>query len=216
MATLKDVLPQIPQDELAILRTLNQQLGKELTEASTKEVAQAVKTIVQGWKGWSQAMLLALMLTPNIANALETYSPSTFNAINKEISSETSSEVSPLISVPGEVKSFNFGENFSSGKTSLTNKESLVKNINDIKEWTKGKNLKNFKIVITAGESQVTNPQGFENKGSLAQARAKVVKDLVSNLGFGEIDIETKVGETPYKKGDDVNDPKFKAEQFGL
>jgi hypothetical protein len=214
MATLKDVLPQIPQDELAILRTLNQELGKELTEATAKEAAQAVKTIITGWKTWSKAMLIAMLLTPNIANALETYAPDTLNDIKTEISAETPSVAAPSVSIPGEVKSFNFGENFSSGKTSLTNKESLVTNIDDIKSWVKGKNLNNFKIVITAGESQVPNPQGFEKKGSLAEARAKVVRDLVKNLGIDKIDIVTKVGDTPYKKGNDVNDPKFKAEQF--
>jgi hypothetical protein len=94
------------------------------------------------------------------------------------------------------------------------NSKYKLTNINDIKEWVKGKNLKNFKIVITAGESQVTNPKGFESKGSLAQARAKVINDLVKNLGIDKIDIVTKVGDTPYKKGNDVNDPKYKAEQF--
>jgi hypothetical protein len=214
MAQLKDVLPQIPQDELAILRTLNQELGKELTEATAKEAAQAVKTIITGWKTWSKAMLIAMLLTPNIANALETYAPDTLNDIRTEISAETPSVAAPSVSIPGEVKTLNFGENFNSGKTSLTSKESLVANIDDIKSWTKGKNLNNFKIVITAGESQVPNPQGFEKKGSLAEARAKVVKDLVKNLGIDKIDIVTKVGDTPYKKGNDVNDPKFKAEQF--
>jgi len=54
MATLKDLLPQIPQDELAILRDLNQQLDESnLTEATAKEAAQAVKTIIQNWKTWS-------------------------------------------------------------------------------------------------------------------------------------------------------------------
>jgi hypothetical protein len=215
MAKLKDLLPQIPKDELAILRDLNSKLDEsKLTEATAKEAAQAVKTIVQNWKGWSQAMLVAMLLTPNIANALETYSPNTLDAIRTEISAEAPTKAATPTSIPGEVISFSFGENFDSGKTSLISKESLVKNINDIKEWVKGKNLKNFKIVITAGESQVTNPKGFEKKGSLAQARAKVIEDLVGNLGFDKIEIDTKVGSTPYEKGDDVNDPKFKAEQF--
>ena len=215
MATLKDLLPQIPQDELAILRDLNSKLDEsKLTEATAKETAQAVKTIVQNWKTWSKITVAAMLLIPNISNALETYSPETLNAIRTEISAETPTKAVTPAPITGEVISFNFGENFDSGKTSLVSKESLVKNINDIKEWVKGKNLKNFKIVITAGESQVTNPKGFESKGSLAQARAKVIEDLVSNLGFDKIEIDTKVGSTPYEKGDDVNDPKFKAEQF--
>jgi hypothetical protein len=215
MATLKDLLPQIPQDELAILRDLNSKLDEsKLTEVTAKETAQAVKTIVQNWKTWSKITVAAMLLIPNISNALETYSPETLNAIKTEMSAETPTKIKTPAPIPGAVISFNFGENFDSGKTSLISKEILVKNINDIKEWVKGKNLKNFKIVITAGESQVTNPKGFESKGSLAQARAKVIEDLVSNLGFDKIEIDTKVGTTPYEKGDNVNDPKYKAEQF--
>jgi len=221
MAQLKDLLPQIPKDELAILRDLNSKLDEsKLTEATAKEAAQAVKTIIQNWKTWSKYTLAAMLLTPNISNALETYSPETLNAIRTEISAETPTKaVTPTkvvapASIPGAVISFNFGENFDSGKATLANEEGLNKGISDIEKWIKGKNLKNFKIVITASESQVTNPKGFESKGSLAQARAKVIEDLVSNLGFDKIEIDTKVGSTPYKKGDNVNDPKFKAEQF--
>jgi hypothetical protein len=75
MAQLKDVLPQIPQDELAILRTLNQELGKELTEATAKEAAQAVKTIITGWKTWSKAMLIAMLLTPSFKGSYGHSSP---------------------------------------------------------------------------------------------------------------------------------------------
>lgn len=215
MAQLKDLLPQIPKDELAILRDLNSKLDEsKLTEATAKETAQAVKEIVQNWKTWSKYTVAAMLLIPNISNALETYAPETLNAIRTEIPAETPTKATKTSPITGEVISFNFGENFNSGKTSLTSKESLVTNINDIKSWVKGKNLKNFKIVITAGESQVPNPQGFESKGSLAQARAKVINDLVKNLGIDKIDIVTKVGDTPYKKGNDVNDPKYKAEQF--
>jgi hypothetical protein len=55
MAQLKDLLPQIPKDELAILRDLNSKLDEsKLTEATAKEAAQAVKTIIQNWKNWSK------------------------------------------------------------------------------------------------------------------------------------------------------------------
>jgi hypothetical protein len=216
MATLKDLLPQIPKDELAILRDLNSKLDEsKLTEATAKEAAQAVKTIVQNWKTWSKITVAAMLLIPNISNALETYSPETLNAIRTEMSAETPTKVATPDSIPGAIKSFNFGENFDSGETTLTNKENLVKNVSDIKNWIKGKKLNNFKIVITASESQVTNPKGFEKPKSLAQARAKVVEDLVSNLGFNKIEINTKQGTTRYKSGvDNPDDPKYKAEQF--
>ena len=214
MAKLKDVLPEIPKEELAILRTLNQELSKELTEASTKDVAQAVKTIVSGWKGWSKAMLLALMLTPNIANALETYSPSTYNDIQTEISATDNKTAQPTTQVPGAIKTISFGENFASGKATLVNKDNLIQKVTEMKNFLNGKDASKFKVVIEAGESQVTNPKGFETKGSLAQTRAKEIEGVLSKLGFSNIDVQTKIGITPYKQGNDINDPKYQAEQF--
>jgi hypothetical protein len=86
-----------------------------------------------------------------------------------------------------------------------------------------------FIVNVSAGESQVTNPKGFEVKGSLALERAKSVKkyfeeifpDLVKK-GTLVISIppdvdHVKIGETPYKKGDQ-NKPekkqKYREEQF--
>ena len=48
--------------------------------------------------------------------------------------------------------------------------------VTKISDYIKGKNLKDFKLVITPGESQVPNPKGFEQKGSLAMKRAEVLK----------------------------------------
>jgi len=214
MTKLKDVLPQIPKDELAILRTLNQELGQELTEASSKEVAQAIKTIVAGWKGWSTAMLLALMLTPNISSALETYSPNTFNAIQTELSSTTPQSTPNQKIIPGSIKSINFGENFESGKATLTNKTTLIQKITEMKNFLKGKDASKFKVLIVAGESQVTNPEEFKTKGSLARARAGEVEGIVNQLGFTNINTQIKIGTTPYKPGDSINNPKYQEEQF--
>lgn len=216
MATLKDLLPQIPKDELAILRDLNLKLDEsKLTEATAKEAAQAVKEIVQNWKNWSKYTVAAMLLIPNIANALETYSPKTLDAIRTELPAETSTKIATPSPIAGEVISFNFGENFDSGKATLANEEDLNKGIKNIEEWVKGKNLKNFKIVITASESQVTNPKGFEKPKSLARARAEAIEKLVSNLGFGKIEIDTEVGPTAYKAGvDNPDDLKYKREQF--
>lgn len=49
-------------------------------------------------------------------------------------------------------------------------------NVTKISDYIKGKNIKDFKLVITPGESQVPNPKGFEQKGSLANQRAIVLK----------------------------------------
>jgi hypothetical protein len=95
------------------------------------------------------------------------------------------------------------------------------------------KNSKNDKFVvnISAGESNVTNPKGFEVKGSLALARANSVKkyfeEVFSDLikrGILKIkspkDVsEVVMGKTPYdkSKGDNKNPQlikKYKEEQF--
>jgi hypothetical protein len=67
---------------------------------------------------------------------------------------------------------------FPSGQYNFTPKYMNVVNdsVTKISDYIKGKNLKDFKLVITPGESQVPNPKGFEQKGSLAMKRAEVLK----------------------------------------
>ena len=215
----KQILSQLTPQELSLYKQLNA-AAQGVNEADIKSV---VQNIAKGWKGWSTAMLMAVMMNSNIASAMNTYSPETSNAIEKEIAMEKSKETPATTAtatparapITGEVASFSFGENFNSGEKTLTDKEGLVKNIKDIKQWCVGKNLKNFKIVITASESQVTNPKGFEKPESLARARAEAIEKLVSNLGFGKIEIDTEVGPTAYKAGvDNPDDLKYKREQF--
>ena len=218
MATLKDLLPQIPQDELAILRDLNSKLDEsKLTEATAKETAQAVKEIIQNWKNWSKYTLAAMLLVPNIANALDTYSPETLNAIKTEISAtdgvKTDSVSKTEVKVPNSVLEVNFNQTFASGKATLTKGDELQVKVGELQNFLKGKDASKFKIVIVAGESQVTNQAPFQKPGSLAQARAKSVEQLVSKLG-SKVETKTQIGTTPYKKGDNVNDEKFTAEQF--
>jgi hypothetical protein len=88
-----------------------------------------------------------------------------------------------------------------------------------IEEFIKNSGGKQFIVNISAGESNVTNPKGFETKGSLALARANSVKkyfqelfpDLIKN---GTLVIKSPadvsqviLGKTPYDKtkGDNKN-----------
>jgi hypothetical protein len=207
MAQLKDLLPQIPKDELAILKSLNQELGKELTEATAKEAAQAVKTIIQGWKGWSQAMLAAMLLTPNIANALETYAPDTLNAIKTEISGEKSTKGDPTA-----VKTVDFSQTFSSGQSEIVNKQVILTKVSDLKKWISLNKTKPFKIVITASESKVPNPEGF-NEGELAQARGEALKAILNNLGATDIEVKPLIG-GPAWDGKNKDDAKYTKHQY--
>ena len=88
-----------------------------------------------------------------------------------------------------------------------------------IEEFIKSSGGKQFVVNIGAGESNVTNPKGFETKGSLALARANSVKqyfqeifpDLIKNGTLviqAPADVSKVVlGKTPYDKtkGDNKN-----------
>ena len=112
---------------------------------------------------------------------------------------------------------FNYGEyNSQSAKSGIENLK------NKIEEFIKGSNSSHFTVNIFAGESQVTNPKGFEEKGSLALARAQSIKKYFEEIFPGLIkkgilsiklpSIEEKtltIGKTPYTKGDQ-NKPDLK------
>ena len=121
---------------------------------------------------------------------------------------------------------FNFGE-----YQSNVVKNSIAALKPKIYEFIKNSGGKQFIVNVSAGESNVTNPKGFEEKGSLALARANSVKqyfqeifpDLIKN---GTLIIKvpadaSKVafGKTPYDKTKgDYNNPQkrelYNKEQF--
>jgi hypothetical protein len=119
------------------------------------------------------------------------------------------------------------GDFFSSGEYESNKVKNLIASEKPkIEEFIKKNGGKKFVVKIDSGESQVTNPKGFEKKGSLALARANSVKkyfseifsDLIKNGSLvikAPSDVnQVKIGKTPYKIGDDVNDKKYKSEQF--
>ena len=77
-----------------------------------------------------------------------------------------------------------FGNGFESGQFKMSpNYEQIVNGkVQQILDYIKGKNLKDFKIVITPGESQVTNQPPFQEKGSLATARATELKNYLTPI----------------------------------
>jgi hypothetical protein len=211
MAQLKDLIPQIPKDELAILRDLNSKLDESnLTEATAKEAAQAVKEIIQNWKTWSKYTVAAMLLIPNIANALETYSPETLNVIKTEISGEKPGKTKGN---PRAAKTEDFSKTFASGQFEITDKKIILDKVNNIKKWISKNKTKPFKLVIVASESQVPNPKEF-GKGELAQARGEALKVYLDNLGATDIEIKTLRGKVPWdpKKGEDH--PDYTKDQF--
>jgi hypothetical protein len=126
----------------------------------------------------------------------------------------------------------NIGNKFKFGEYKSDNvKNSILALKPKIEEFIKNNGGKEFVVNISAGESNVTNPKGFEEKGSLALARANSVKqyfqelfsDLIKN---GTLTIKSPndvsqvvIGKTPYDKtkGDNKNPDKiklYKQEQF--
>lgn len=117
-----------------------------------------------------------------------------------------------------------FGNGFESGqfKMSPNYEQVVIGKVQQIMDYIKGKNLKDFKIVITPGESQVTNQPPYQEKGSLAMARATELKNYLTPIFQKSLPtpvvIEiTKpiIGQTPWDpKTGKKDDPKYKEEQF--
>jgi hypothetical protein len=105
------------------------------------------------------------------------------------------------------------GDKFEFGKYES---ESVKKSLSDLKpqieKFIKDSDSSKFTVNISAGESKVTNPKGFEEKGSLALARANSIKNYFEEL-FSELikqgtliinapknTSEVKIGKTPYNR----------------
>jgi hypothetical protein len=116
-----------------------------------------------------------------------------------------------------------FGNNFESGKYDLD--MNYLKNINDkidqIIDFITGKKLKNFKLVITPGESQVPNQHPFEKSGSLARRRGEELKNYLRNQIKNALQIdppidveEPVIGTTKWDSKLGKNNEIYKKEQF--
>ena len=80
----KQILQQLTPKELEIYRKLN----KELSGVNEENIQLLIKGIASNWKKFSGAMLMALMMNSNVANAINKYSPETYNSIKTEISKQ--------------------------------------------------------------------------------------------------------------------------------
>jgi hypothetical protein len=125
----------------------------------------------------------------------------------------------------------NYGSLFDLGKyqdDSGKIKQAIEKDKQAVVDFINSQDFANFTAKIIAGESQVTNPPNFKQKGSLALARAKTVYDILNDvysdlINSGQLKIvmptigEVIPGKTPYKTGDQ-NDPtkleQYKKEQY--
>lgn len=167
------------------------------------------------------AVLATLLATPNIAQAQKTQiqqiasTTTTTAPTQKATPAAATYAASPKTVVPGTIKTINFTQTFPSGQVELTNRDALAKQMGELEAFLKGKDASKFRVVIVAGESQVTNQAPYQKPGSLAQARAQAVEKEIKGLKFSNIDIkEPVIGKTAYKPGNNVNDPEYQKEQF--
>jgi hypothetical protein len=124
------------------------------------------------------------------------------------------------LSTPTSFPKQNVGNQFKFGEyQSDVVKNSIAALKPKIEEFIKNSGGRQFVVNISAGESNVTNPKGFETKGSLALARANSVKQYFQEIFPNLIKNGTLViqapadvskvvlGKTPYDKtkGDNKN-----------
>ena len=125
----------------------------------------------------------------------------------------------------------NYGSLFDLGKyqdESGKIRQAIEKDKQSVVDFMNSQDKASFTAKIGAGESQVTNPAEFKQKGSLALARAKTVSEILTDvysdlINKGQLEIvtpslgEVVIGKTPYKTGDQ-NDPskleQYKKEQY--
>ena len=137
------------------------------------------------------------------------------NIVRKVLSEQSREEERGKVQ-PGDKQTFKLDNTFDSGQYRLNDTPELQNVVNSIESFI-SKNPESALIAaINAGESQVPNPQGFEEEGSLARARAAEVKKYI-NSKFPNIkftDDKIVIGQTPWddKKGKDHED--YKKEQF--
>jgi hypothetical protein len=140
--------------------------------------------------------------------------------IISQVISEQSQPQKPIVT-PFTV---DFGNGFESGQYKISpNYEQTVNGkVQQILDYIKGKNIKDFKVVITPGESKVTNQPPFQVKGSLASARSTELKNYLTPIFQKSFSIpivieiaKPIIGQTPWDpKTGNKDDAKYKAEQF--
>lgn len=209
MSKYQQILNKLDGGEKDILSKLDSIFSSLNENEGTKQ--KGIEYIKKNFRNFSQAMLMALLLNPNISAAINNSSPELLNQIKTELSTYPQKPTTLNKTKSTGIAVVDFGENFSSGEFDLQNTDNLKQKLISLKKYNSDK----YNIKITASESQVTNPSGF-GKGDLAKKRAEILKSLLEKSGITiNIEVESVVGSTPYIKGkDNPEDDKFTQEQF--
>jgi hypothetical protein len=137
----------------------------------------------------------------------------------------------PSVYTSSTFKPRNYGSLFDLGKyqdESGKIRQAIEKDKQSIVDFMNSQDKASFTAKIDAGESLVTNPVEFKQKGSLALARAKTIFGILNDV-YADLIADKKlkivmpnigevvIGKTPYKSGDQ-NDPskleQYKKEQY--
>lgn len=137
----------------------------------------------------------------------------------------------PSVYTEKQFKPKNYGSLFDLGKFEDENgaiRQAIESDKQSLIDFINSQDFANFTAKIIAGESQVTNPPQFKQKGSLALKRAETIYNILNDvysdlIASGSLKIvmptikEVVIGKTPYKPGDQNNPTKlqqFKKEQY--
>jgi hypothetical protein len=119
----------------------------------------------------------------------------------------------------------NFSTTFPSGQydEKYVNMNEFRQKMNAIYEFIRTFPDNKIDIDVIGGESQVSNPKGFEEKGSLAKKRCQIISTKIrESLEYNHVNLENitfriaqpVIGSTPYQRGDDVHQQVYTNEQF--
>jgi len=132
--------------------------------------------------------------------------------INKVIKEQTASTVAAPQQSTFTPFATNFGNLFDSGLYSFNPSYANIVNekIAKIADFIKDGNIKDFKIVINSGESQVPNQPPFDKeKGSLAKKRAEVLKSYLEKYLIPILPVKPVIEITEPVVGGPAWDPKL-------
>lgn len=214
---LGGVKSRLTLNEQKMIHTLNEEVSV-LNENEVVSWLKARLTPMIKSKTLTAAFIIGLMSNPMVASAAKNLP----NDIKKELStivkSETNNKLKDSVSM-GDKKpelTIDLTKNFKSGSYRLDGSvDSQIKRLVDFVN-TKGEDMVNYTIVVTASESQVPNQKEFKEIGSLAKKRGEVVSDLVQSQVGIKPEVRELIGDVEFnaKNGDNKDDSKYTKDQF--
>jgi len=207
---------------LYILGSSEEADNESINEAVSGGIIARLKNIAK--KGaLTAALLTSLMSAPAFANEYNTLSPGEKTEVQQMVSIDSTAK--KTVSAENSVI-INIGSSFKSGEYKIANvKDSaLMLELSKLNEYINKSSEQNFKITITASESQVPNKDAVTGDrlevGALSKMRAESAEALVQNyinslgINAGVVIVkDTKVGNEKWNN-DDAHSDKYTKDQY--